>query len=60
MENILPKFINYYHNKDIEIIYECATNFIGSANHNIRKSAKTLLKSFIQIKLINLNNKHVN
>ena len=60
MENILPKFINYYHNKDIEIIYECVTNFIGSANHNIRKSAKTLLKSFVQIKLINLNNKHVN
>ena len=60
MEKILPKFINYYHNKDIEIIYECVTNFIGSANHNIRKSAKTLLKSFIQIKLINLNNKHVN
>jgi hypothetical protein len=60
MEKILPKFINYYHNKDIEIIYECVTNFIGSANHNIRKSAKNLLKSFIQIKLINLNNKHVN
>ena len=60
MENIVPKFINYYHNKDLEIIYECVTNFIGSANHNIRKSAKTLLKSFVQIKLINLNNKHVN
>ena len=60
MENILPKFNNYYHNKDIEIIYECVTNFIGSANKNIRKSAKILLKSFIQTKLINLNNKHVN
>ena len=60
MENIVPKFINYYHNKDLEIIYECVTNFIGSANHNIRKSAKTLLKTFVQIKLINLNNKHVN
>ena len=59
LENILPKFINIITNDELEIIYECLTNFICSINYNIRKAAKNLLKLFKQKKLISLNNSHI-
>lgn len=59
LENILPKYIIILNNNEIEIIYECLTNLICSANHNIRKGAKNILKSFIHMNLISVNNTHV-
>jgi hypothetical protein len=56
LENILPKFINIITNDELEIIYECLTNLICSMNHNIRKGAKNILKQFMQMNLISLNN----
>jgi hypothetical protein len=56
LENVLPKIIENLNNKEIEIIYECLTNLICSMNHNIRKGAKNILKQFMQMNLISLNN----
>ena len=56
LENILPKIIENLNNKEIEIIYECLTHLICSMNHNIRKGAKNILKQFMQMNLISLNN----
>ena len=58
LDNILPKFIQICNNDELEVIYDCLTNFISSINHNIRNGAKNILKLFVQTKLITINNRH--
>ena len=56
LENIIPKFIQFLSNNELEIIYDCLTNFICSINHSIRLGSKNLLKVFMKKNLISLNN----
>ena len=59
LDNILPKFIEILNNDELEIIYDCLTNFISSINHNMRNGAKNILKSLFKTNLISINNRHI-
>jgi hypothetical protein len=59
LDNILPKFIEILNKDELEIIYDCLTNFISSINHNMRNGAKNILKSLFKTNLITINNRHI-
>ena len=59
LENILTKFIQMFNNEELEIIYDCLTNFICSRNRNIRNGAKNILKLLMQNNLIIIKNRHI-
>ena len=59
LENILTKFIQMFNKEELEIIYDCLTNFICSRNRNIRNGAKNILKLLMQNNLIIIKNRHI-
>ena len=52
VENILPRFIKLFPDDELQKIYECIINFIGSVHHNLRRVSKDLLKLFVEYNLI--------
>ena len=52
LENILPKFVEFFSKNELDITYQCLINLICSINHDIRKGAKNILKFLVENKFI--------
>ena len=52
LENILPKFVEFFNKNELDITYQCLINLICSINHDIRKGAKNILKFLVENKFI--------
>ena len=57
LDNILPKFVEFFNNEELNNIYECLINLICSVNHNIRNGVKNILKFLADAKIMILKNK---
>jgi len=52
IQQILPRFLNYFSSEDLELTFSVIVNLIDSKNSSLRNSAKYLIKHFINNKLI--------
>ena len=52
LENLLPKFVEFFNKNELDITYQCLINLISSINHDIRKGAKNILKFLVENKFI--------
>ena len=52
LENLLPKFVEFFNENELDITYQCLINLISSINHDIRKGAKNILKFLVENKFI--------
>ena len=53
LENILPKFIKCFNDKELKELFNVVLCFTESMNNNLRKAAKNILSQFISLDLIN-------